>query len=190
VPPVSTPNPPSLVELRVLEGPNLYFPRAAVKLTLDLTGLIEAEEDRAARFATRIGLKKARPGAAGSGFRQRFAMRAVARLVRQVAGESGTTRLAVRVRPTNDVHRIVVAYPWRHRSRAQALGQAVAGVLDALPAPDLDAPSEGPRRRGHRHQRQDHDLPDGRPHRAHPRHARRLVEHRRYLRRRRARRAR
>ncbi len=139
MPPVSTPNPPSLVELRVLEGPNLYFPRPAIKLTLDLTGLIEAEEDRAARFATRIGLKRARPGAAGSGFRQRFAMRAVARLVRQVAGESGTTRLAVRVRPTNDVHRIVVAYPWRHRTRAQALGRAVAGVLDALPAPDLDA---------------------------------------------------
>jgi len=139
VPPVSTPNPTSLVELRVLEGPNLYFPRAAVKLTLDLTGLIEADEERATRFATRIGLKRARPGAAGSGFRQRFAMRALARLVRQVAAESGTTRLAVRVRPTNDVHRIVVAYPWRHRSRAQALGRAVAGVLDAMPAPDLDA---------------------------------------------------
>ena len=27
----------ALVELRVLEGPNLYFPRAAIKLTLDLT---------------------------------------------------------------------------------------------------------------------------------------------------------
>ena len=27
--------PTSLVELRILEGPNLYFPRAAVKLTLD-----------------------------------------------------------------------------------------------------------------------------------------------------------
>ncbi|MGE5719151.1 MAG: Mur ligase family protein, partial [Nocardioidaceae bacterium] len=132
-------DPSALVELRVLEGPNLYFPRAAVKLTLDLTRLIEAEESRAARFATRVGLRRARPGAAGSGFRQRFAMRAVARLVRQIAGEAGTRRLAVRVRPTNDVHRIVVAYPWHNRHRAQALGRAVAGVLDALPSPDLDA---------------------------------------------------
>jgi cyanophycin synthetase len=132
-------DPSALVELRVLEGPNLYFPRAAVKLTLDLTRLIEAEESRAARFATRVGLRRARPGAAGSGFRQRFAMRAVARLVRQIAGEAGTKRLAVRVRPTNDVHRIVVAYPWHNRHRAQALGRAVAGVLDALPSPDLDA---------------------------------------------------
>jgi cyanophycin synthetase len=128
----------SLVELRVLEGPNLYFPRAAIKLTLDLTALIEAPEDRALRFAARIGLTRARPGEPGSGFRQRFAARAVGRLVRQIAGEAGTTQLAVRVRPTNDVHRIVVAYPWRSRTRAEALGEAVAGVLDALPSPDLE----------------------------------------------------
>jgi cyanophycin synthetase len=135
----------ALVELRVLEGPNLYFPRAAVKLTLDLTVLVESPTDLALRFAGRIGLRSARPGAPGSGFRQRFAARAVGRLVRQVAGEAGTTRLAVRVRPADDVHRIVVAYPWRHRTRAQALGTAVAEVLDALagragdgPAPDLE----------------------------------------------------
>jgi cyanophycin synthetase len=128
----------SLVELRVLEGPNLYFPRAAIKLTLDLTGLIEAPTDRALRFASRIGLSRARPGEPGSGFRQRFAARAVGRLVRHVAGEAGATRLAVRVRPTNDVHQLVVAYPWRSRTRAQALGEAVAAVLDALPSPDLD----------------------------------------------------
>ena len=128
----------ALVELRVLEGPNLYFPRAAVKLTLDLTALVEAPEDQALRFAGRIGLRRARPGDAGSGFRQRFALRAVGRLVRQVAAEAGTTRLAVRVRTTPDVHRIVVAYPWRHRGRAQALGRAVVEVLDGLPVSDMD----------------------------------------------------
>ncbi|MGA9746124.1 MAG: Mur ligase family protein [Nocardioides sp.] len=124
----------SLVELRVLEGPNLYFPRAAIKLTLDLTGVIDAPEARAMRFATRIGLPRARPGEPGSGFRQRFAARAVARLVRHIAAESGVTRLAVRVRPTNDVHQLVVAYPWRNRTRAQALGRAVAEVLDGVAA--------------------------------------------------------
>ncbi|MGZ8741959.1 MAG: Mur ligase family protein [Nocardioides sp.] len=129
----------ALVELRVLEGPNLYFPRAAIKLTLDLTALIDAPEDQVLRFAKRIGLKKARPGQPGSGFRQRFALRAVGRLVRQIAGEAGTTRLALRMRPTSDVHRIVVAYPWRHRTRAQALGRAVVEVLDALPpGADID----------------------------------------------------
>ena len=127
-----------LIELRMLEGPNLYFPRAAVKLTLDLTTLVEVPNDAALRFARRIGLANARPGEAGSGFRQRFAARAVARLVRQVAAEVGTHRLAVRVRPTTDVHRVVVAYPWRNRDRAEALGRAVAGVLDALPSADID----------------------------------------------------
>jgi cyanophycin synthetase len=126
----------ALVELRVLEGPNLYFPRAAIKLTLDLTSLVEAPVDVALRFASRIGLRAARPGEPGTGFRQRFAARAVARLVRQIATEAGTTRVAVRVRATPDVHRIVVAYPWRNRNRAQQLGRAVAAVLDGLAGPD------------------------------------------------------
>jgi cyanophycin synthetase len=130
--------PTSLVELRILEGPNLYFPRAAVKLTLDLRGLSEVDEAAARRFAARIGLRNARPGPAGSGFRQRFAARAVARLVRQIAAEAGTGRLAVRVRPTSDLERLVVAFPWRHRDRAEALGRAVAEVLDAVPGPELE----------------------------------------------------
>ncbi len=130
--------PGSLVELRVLEGPNLYFPRAAIKLTLDIGGLSAVPEDTARRFAQRIGLRNVRPGAPESGFRQRFALRAVGRLVRAIAGESGSTRLAVRVRPTSDPHRIVVAFPWAHRRRAEVMGQAVAEVLDAVPGGEVD----------------------------------------------------
>ena len=127
----------SLVELRVLEGPNLYCPRAAIKLTLDVSALAAVPEDVASRFARRIGLRNARPGPAETGFRQRFATRAVARLVRAVAAESGTARLAVRVRPTSDPHLIVVAFPWRHRERAQVMGRGVAEVLDAVPSADV-----------------------------------------------------
>lgn len=129
----------SLVELRVLEGPNLYFPRAAVKLTLDVSTITEAGEETVLRFARRIGLRSTRPGEAGSGFRQRFALRAVERLVRAIASEAGTQRLAVRVRPTTDPDVLVVAFPWRDRGRARALGEAVAHALDALPAPDVEA---------------------------------------------------
>ena len=133
----------SLVELRVLEGPNLYFPRAAIKLTLDISGLAAVPEERALLFAQRIGLATTRPGAPDSGFRQRFAARALARLVRAIAQETGTTRLAVRVRPTSDPHQLVVAFPWRRRGRGVALGEAVAAVLDALPgtgsAADIDS---------------------------------------------------
>ena len=128
----------ALVELRVLEGPNLYFPRAAIKLTLDLGSLASASTSTAERFAGRIGLRNARPGEPDTGFRQRFAARAVGRLVRAVATESGTSRLAVRVRPTSDPQRIVVAFPWGHRERAQVMGRAVADVLDALPQGDVE----------------------------------------------------
>jgi cyanophycin synthetase len=128
----------SLIELRVLEGPNLYFPRAAIKLTLDITGLASAPTATAERLSRRIGLANARPGEPDTGFRQRFALRAVARLVRQVAREAGSVRLAVRVRPTSDPHLIVVSYPWRHRDRAQEMGRAVADVLDALPGEDVE----------------------------------------------------
>lgn len=128
----------SLVELRVLEGPNLYFPRAAIKLTLDISAIAEASDETALRLARRIGLRTTRPGAPGSGFRQRFAMRAVERLVRAIARESGTSRLAVRVRPTSVAEELVVAFPWRHRGRAQALGEAVAHALDAMGTLDVD----------------------------------------------------
>ncbi len=122
----------------MLDGPNLYFPRAAVKLTLNLNVVLDLTEDDARALAARIGMSRARPGPLATAFRQRFAARAVARLVRQIAAEAGTTRLAVRARPTAELHRIVVAYPWRNQARAAALGRAVAGVLDGLPTADFD----------------------------------------------------
>jgi cyanophycin synthetase len=128
----------SLIELRVLEGPNLYFPRAAIKLTLDISPLASAPTATAERLARRIGLPGARPGEPDTGFRQRFALRAVSRLVRAIAHESGAVRLAVRVRPTHDPHVVVVAYPWRHRERAEEMGRAVAAVLDAVPGADVE----------------------------------------------------
>ncbi len=129
----------AIAELRVLEGPNLYFPRATIKLTLNVGTLTGVSTDTARRLAKRIGLTNARPGAAGTGFRQRFAARALARLVRSIAYESGTSRLAVRVRPTSDPEQLIVAFPWRNRGRGEALGRAVAQVLDALPNSDIEA---------------------------------------------------
>ena len=122
----------------MLEGPNLYFSRAAIKLTLDVTALTEVSVEVADRLAKRVGLSNARTGDPGTGFRQRFAARALSRLVRQIAAEAGTHRLAVRVRPTGDPDRLVVAYPWRHRTRGEALGRGVGDVLDGLGDADVD----------------------------------------------------
>jgi cyanophycin synthetase len=129
----------SLVELRVLDGANLYFPRPAVKLTLDLSALLALGEDAARTVAEQLGMPAARPGRPGTGLRQRFAAKVVARVVRRVAAEAGTTRLAVRSRPTADLHRLVVAFPWRRRGKAEALGRGVANVLDALTNGDVAA---------------------------------------------------
>ncbi len=123
----------------MLEGPNLYFPRAAVKLTLDIGALATASVPLTLKFAARLGLENARPGEPDSGFRQRFALRAIGWLVRAVAQESGTSNLAVRVRPTSDPHQVVVAYPWVHRERARAMGLAVGAVLDAIPTAEVSA---------------------------------------------------
>ncbi|TCN35910.1 cyanophycin synthetase [Kribbella orskensis] len=127
----------SLVELRVLDGANLYFSRAAVKLTLDLTALIDAPAPAAKAYASALGLGTTRPGRIGSGFRQRFAVRVVGHIVRRIAREAGIGRIGVRVRSESDVHRLVVAFPWAHEGRARALGQAIVDVVDAFGADEL-----------------------------------------------------
>ena len=84
----------------MLEGPNLYFPRAAIKLTLDIGGLASAPTATAERLARGSGCRARGPGSPTPGFRQRFALRAVAGWCGRSPHESGAPRLAVRVRPT------------------------------------------------------------------------------------------
>ncbi|HET7762045.1 MAG TPA: hypothetical protein VFL46_06755, partial [Phycicoccus sp.] len=60
-PPVST------SEVRLLEGPNLYFPRPAVKLTLAVPGWVDADPDRMRAACRAVGLDRVQPGSPGSG---------------------------------------------------------------------------------------------------------------------------
>jgi cyanophycin synthetase len=126
--------PRSLVEVRLLDGPNLYFPRPAVKVTLDCSGLVGLPVDSAQAAGRALGLGAARPGPPGSVFRQRFAVRLLTRLVRRLAQSGGLTRLAVRSRTGASVTELVVAYPWRNSARAEALAYGLAAVLDDLSA--------------------------------------------------------
>jgi cyanophycin synthetase len=128
----TAPTPRSLVELRLLDGPNLYFPRPAAKLTLDLSELVALPDTAARDLGTELGLGRPRPGAAGTVFRQRFAIRLLAQIVRRIAGAGGVTRLAVRTRTGQSVTELVVAFPWRNAGRAEALAYGVARVLDAV----------------------------------------------------------
>jgi cyanophycin synthetase len=124
----------SLVELRLLDGPNLYFPRPAAKVTLDLVQLLGLDVAAARDLGVELGLGNTRPGAAGSVFRQRFAIRLVTQIVRRLASAGGATRLAVRTRTGQAVNVLVVAYPWRNAGRAEGLAYGLARVLDTVTA--------------------------------------------------------
>jgi cyanophycin synthetase len=116
-----------LLEVRVLDGPNLYFPRPAVKLTVEVAGWLRASPDTVRRASERLGLRLA-PGAAGSQQRLRVVARIATTLVRRLAGAAGARRLAVRGRP-GEAGTIVVAFPWRRRGAAEALARAAAEAL-------------------------------------------------------------
>jgi cyanophycin synthetase len=122
--------PVRVVELRVLDGPNLFFPRPAVKLTLAVPAWLEMTEDRFARALDRVGAN-GRSGRPGSEQRRRAVGRMASIITRRLAAASGV-RLAVRARPGPEPEQIVVAFPWRHRAAAEALGREVARTLGAL----------------------------------------------------------
>ena len=129
---------PTLVELRVLDGANLYFPRPAIKLTLDVPELLSLPEERAGAVAAEVDLTAGSPGPPGGEQRRRFATRLLAHLVRRTAAAAGVRALAVRSRPGPEPTQVVVAYPWRRQHAAEALGRAVAELAATLDVPGLD----------------------------------------------------
>ena len=127
-----TPAPVTVTEVRVLEGPNLYFARPAIKIIIDCPGYLSADERTLRAIGMRLGMRGVRPGAPDSGQRQRAVMRLVAQVVRRIAAASGTTRLGVRVRTGGSRDQVVVAFPWRWRGRGLALGESLGPALSAL----------------------------------------------------------
>src|SRR5205814_8709430 len=78
-----------IAELRVLDGPNLYFTRPAIKLTLELPRLVAMPEDRLAHRAEEAGVRSSspalRPGAPASDRRLRCLARVGAHVPRLAA---------------------------------------------------------------------------------------------------------
>jgi cyanophycin synthetase len=89
-----------LVELRVLDGPNRFFTRPAVKL--EFSG---AEKGQAARVA----------GAAG-------------RAVRRLSTELGLPEPRLAMRDSVDGLRSAIAFPWRRRTISQAIGTSASRI--------------------------------------------------------------
>jgi cyanophycin synthetase len=122
----------TVTEVRVLEGPNLYFSRPAIKIILVCPGYLSVDEGTLRAIGERLGMRLLRPGAPDSDQRQRAVMRLVAQVVHRIAAISGTTRLGVRVRTGASRDEVVVAFPWRWRGRGLALGESLGPALNAL----------------------------------------------------------
>jgi cyanophycin synthetase len=105
--------PVQTVELRVLDGPNLYFPRPAVKLTLDVAGWLRVGEEKVVAIARATGIRAIDPGARESEQRLRATARVAVQLTRRIAAAAGTERLGVRGRTGPEFGRVIVVFPWR-----------------------------------------------------------------------------
>jgi cyanophycin synthetase len=96
---MAEPNAVTLTELRVLDGPNLYFTRPAIKITLGITPWLALREDRALRLSERSAeTYLGSPGPPGSDRRRRFTARLAVQLTRSLA-DITKTKLAVRSEP-------------------------------------------------------------------------------------------
>ena len=126
----------------MLEGPNLYFPRPAVKVTLALPGYLDAPDEALRASRPRAGLRRGQPGAPGSEQRQQVLLRLVERRPARWRPRSGTRRLGVRTRAANETDVVVCAFVWRHRARARGAGRGDRRWCSATCSPA--APSRMP----------------------------------------------
>ncbi|USQ74894.1 tetratricopeptide repeat protein [Ornithinimicrobium cryptoxanthini] len=120
-----------VTEVRLLEGPNLYFARPSVKVSLSLPGYQALDGTTAAELAEKVGLRRAVPGKPHTEQRQRFLSRLAGTLLRRIAA-GVPSRVGVRGRVGTALDAVIVAFPWRHRGRAVALGEALGPVLQGL----------------------------------------------------------
>src|SRR3954471_17377990 len=74
-------------EVRVLDAPNLYFARPAIKVILHVPGYLDLKRTHAEALARRLGMRSARPGRRGTALRQRFVMRVIRTVMRRVGTE-------------------------------------------------------------------------------------------------------
>lgn len=119
-------------EVRVLDGPNLYFARPAIKVSLHLPAFLDLRRTECEALARRLGMRSARPGKRGSELRQRFVMRVMRNVTRRLGTEVGAGRLGVRVRAGREPVDVVLAFPWAHRTRGQVAGEQIGVLLAEL----------------------------------------------------------
>ena len=131
------------VELRVLTGPNLYFPRPAVKLTLDASAVLDADPalvvswQRALRLhRSSVTARIVTVGRTDSPARSEAAAELAAAVVRRAGTAIG--RRIPAVAAGGDDRTVVVAFPFRRRGTAEHFGEAVAVAFDRITRGGID----------------------------------------------------
>jgi cyanophycin synthetase len=120
----------TVVELRVLDGPNLYFTRPAIKLTLAIAPWLALSQGRAHQLTRRVGFTPvAVAGAPNSDQRRRYVARFAVHVARLLA-DATATQLAVRGRPGAGPEQIVIAFVWRRQRAAEAFARELTPLLE------------------------------------------------------------
>ena len=120
----------TVAELRVLDGPNLYFTRPAIKLTLEVSPWLAIPDERVELLTERAGFSSAAsPGVPRSDQRRRYLARFAVHLTRRLADATGT-HLAIRGRPGPEPEQLVIAFVWRRQRAAEAFARELAPLLD------------------------------------------------------------
>ncbi len=120
------------IELRVLTGPNLYFPSPTVKLTLDATAAMAAEPGDVVAWQRPLAVHGSPVGLPHSPTRGQAAADLAAALIRRVA--SRLRRRVPAVGEVGDDDTVIAAFPFTWRGTAEAVGAAVAWGFDAITA--------------------------------------------------------
>ncbi|RNI24661.1 tetratricopeptide repeat protein [Flexivirga caeni] len=121
-----------VVGARILRGPNLYFTRPAVKLTLRVPGYLEGEGDRLRALGATLGVRAREAGQPGSEARRGFVLRLVERTIRLVLREAGVVRIGVRVRAGEEIDEIVVVCALANAGRAEVVSEVLGPLLQDL----------------------------------------------------------
>ncbi len=120
-----------IVEIRDLDGPNLFMLRPAIKLEIDTGGEgVQVHEHRA--MDVNVGADHNSPGA------DSLAPISLERLstlfvevIHVLHDRVGAVRPEVIIRPMEEEHHIAVAFSWSHRRLGRAVAQAAFEILTA-----------------------------------------------------------
>ena len=122
----------AVTEARILEGPNLYFTRPAVKITLRASAALDIAADELHEVGHGLGVRGKDAGEVGTEARRRYVVRFVERLIRLLVTDSGPRRVGIRVRPGEQEDELDVVVALNNRGRAAALAEALAPLLDQV----------------------------------------------------------